>query len=63
MKRSLAKDMWRGLLFSCFSIAAVFMFLSLNGCRSPLIEVNRTAPLIESHITANGNTVPVHAAP
>ncbi len=50
---------FRGLLASLF-IACAFLFQS---CRSPIIEVNRNAPLIESHITANGNTVPVHAAP
>ncbi len=31
----------------------------ISGCRSPLIEVNRNAPLINVQDAANGNTVPL----
>ena len=41
-------------------ILEVFILLCLlvQGC-----TFNRNAPLIESHITTNGNTVPVSAVP
>ena len=44
-------------------IAVAGIFLFVTGCRSPIIEVNRNAPLINVQDSANGNTVPVYAAP
>ena len=53
--------MFRGILAGLFIAAAML----IQGCtytrNAPLVQ--RNAPLIESHITANGNTVPVSAAP
>jgi len=39
-------------------IAAGFM---ISGCRSPLVEFNRNAPLVNLNVqdSANGNTVPL----
>jgi len=37
----------------------VAAYFAGTGCRSPLIEVNRNAPLINVQDSANGNTVPL----
>ncbi len=50
----------RSVLAVCLIFAAAF---SGTGCRAPIIEVNRNAPLINVQDSANGNTVPVSAAP
>lgn len=60
---------WRVLLATLFLYASVPVGLSLTGCRSPIIEINRTGPLlpevklIEFNDSLNGNTVPVSTVP
>lgn len=46
------------LAFGLPAVIFVYVLLVL-GCTSPLVELERNAPLIESNITANGNTATV----